>query len=73
MGAVSVRGEPREDVDAWFRDRGYGVVVEEDDAGTFWANLTRLSNGRVVAPLYGRGDTADDAALSAKRRYEIEQ
>jgi hypothetical protein len=72
MSVVAVPDEPREDVDAWFRDRGYGVVVEEDN-GTFWANLTRLPDGLTVAPLYGRGDTADDAALSAKRRYEIEQ
>lgn len=67
---------PGVDVEAireWFRDKGFGVQVEQDEYAVHWVNLTSLPSGRVVAPRYGRGDTAHEAAESAKKRYEIEQ
>jgi hypothetical protein len=61
----------------WFADRGFGVhfTRDEDGAGEafVWADLTRLPSERVVAPMYGRGQTEEDAARSARERFEVEQ
>jgi hypothetical protein len=61
------------DVEAWFKDKGFGIVVHQDGEADWGADLTRLRTGEIVAPLYGRGDSADSAALSARDRYETEQ
>jgi hypothetical protein len=41
----------------WFSERGFGVqfTAEDDEHGEpfFWADLTRLPPGVVVAPMYG--------------------
>lgn len=60
------------DVDHWFRDRGFGIVVTEED-GEFWAHLFPLSSLQIGAPKYGSGDTPEAAALRARERYRIEQ
>jgi predicted RNase H-like HicB family nuclease len=60
-------------VEEWFRERGFGVVIEPADDGSYWASLTRLPSGRIVAPDYGHGESPEDAANSAKGRYEVEQ
>lgn len=57
----------------WFHERGFGVTVERDADRVYWAHLTRLPSGEVVAPDYGRGESAAEAVASAKRRYEVEQ
>jgi hypothetical protein len=61
------------EVEDWFRDQGFGIVVRQNDDADWWADLTRLPSGETVAPLYGRGDSADAAASSARQRYETEQ
>jgi len=61
----------------WFAERGFGIQFTEDQggpAGPFvWADLMSLPSGRVVAPMYGRGQTDAEAARSARRRFEVEQ
>ncbi|MGI8662556.1 MAG: hypothetical protein ACR2LQ_05000 [Acidimicrobiales bacterium] len=61
----------------WFAERGFGVqfTPDDDESGDrfFWADLTRLPSGRVVAPMYGRGATEVEAANSALKRFEVEQ
>lgn len=61
----------------WFKARGFGVHftsgVDECGDRFFWANLTRLPSGRVVAPKYGRGATEVTAAHSAQERFKVEQ
>jgi hypothetical protein len=44
-----------------------------DAESVYWANLTRLPSSRIVAPRYGKGDSADAAVSSAQQRYEVEQ
>lgn len=65
------------EVTEWFCERGFGVqfTADADELGDrfFWADLTRLPSGRVVAPMYGRGPTEAAAALSARERFEVEQ
>ena len=61
-----------EQVAAWFAERGFGLHFETRASET-WADLTRLPSSSVVAPNYGRGATVLDAALSAKKRFEVEQ
>jgi hypothetical protein len=66
------RVETLKDVDHWFRDRGFGLVVTEE-GGEFWAHLFPLSSLQVAAPKYGRGATPQAAAQSARERYKVEQ
>ncbi|MHB8288446.1 MAG: hypothetical protein ACYDEY_04270 [Acidimicrobiales bacterium] len=58
-------------VTQWFADRGLGVQFsaddDEDGERFFWADPTRLPSGRVVTPLYGRGE----AELAAARRAPV--
>ena len=57
----------------WFEGRGLGMKLTDQLDGFYWADLTRLSDGGVVAPRYGRGDRPLMAARSAQRRYLEEQ
>jgi hypothetical protein len=61
----------------WFGERGFGVQFTADADGLgdrfFWADLTRMPSGRVVAPMYGRGSTEAAAAVSARERFGAEQ
>jgi hypothetical protein len=61
----------------WFSERGFGVqfTADDDEHGErfFWADLTILPSGGVVAPMYGRGETELAAARRAKERFEVEQ
>lgn len=62
---------------AWFAQREFGLefTIDDDEFGErfYWADLTRLPSGRVVAPMYGRGASKAEAARSAQSRFEIEQ
>ena len=60
------------DVDHWFRERGFGLVLSEED-GEFWAPLFGLDSLQIGAPKYGRGRSPDAAAQSARDRYKVEQ
>lgn len=63
----------RRAVESWFRERGLGVETKRDADGSYWASLTSLPSGRVVAPDYGHGPTAVEAVESAKERHQKEQ
>jgi hypothetical protein len=59
---------------SWFADRGFGIsFTEDEERGGFWADLTRLPSGRLVAPRYGRGEGRAASALDARRRFEVEE
>jgi hypothetical protein len=60
------------DVDQWFRNRGFGIILTEED-GEFWGHLFSLSSLQITVPKYGRGRTPEGAAQSARDRYKIEQ
>ena len=66
-----------EAVARWFKDRCSGMHFspdrDEDEIRFFWVDLTRLSSGEVVAPMFGRGATELAAAQRAQNRYEVEQ
>ena len=65
------------EVAAWFAQREFGLefTIGDDEYGErfYWADLTRLPSGRVVAPMYGRGVSEAEAARSAQSRFEVEQ
>ncbi len=73
MEPASESGADLASVVSWFTGHGFGLAFIEDD-GFVWAHLTRgPESPDVFAPRYGRGPTQTDAALSAKRRYQVEQ
>ena len=59
----------------WLAERGLGVEFTADAAlceRFFWAALTSLPSGRVIAPSYGRGSCRASAARSAQERFTTE-
>jgi microcystin degradation protein MlrC len=60
-----------ESVKAWFAESGFTLAISRVD-GIMWADLVN-THGEVVAPGYGRGANATEAADRAKRRYLEEQ
>jgi hypothetical protein len=60
-----------DDPDAYFADREFEMRCHQAD-GSWWADLYRRSSDFTV-PLYGRGDSVDEAKVSALRRWIIEQ
>lgn len=58
---------------AWFQELGYGVVLENDGTGMFWAELVPKSNPDLRHPKYGSGSTAIEAVASAAARWRVEQ
>ena len=64
-------------ITGWFGQRGFGLhfTADHDEFGEpfYWADLTHLSSGKVMAPMYGRGSTEVEAASSARHRFEVEQ
>jgi len=74
---ASTNNQELSEIAAWFADRGFGVRFtpdrDEDELPFFWADLTRLTSGQVVAPMFGRGTTELAAARRARARYESEQ
>lgn len=69
----TLRPVATEDNEGWVRAKDLGLAVRMGDDGTYWASLTRLSDGQVVAPDYGHGQTPEAAVERARRRYEVEQ
>ena len=65
--------EPQAVIEEWFRNRGFGLLVEPAEGGTSRVSLTRLPWGHVVAPDYGHGNTPQEAVARAKERHETEQ
>jgi hypothetical protein len=57
----------------WFAARGFGLRLTREDDDLVWAELTRLPWGRLVAPMYGCGETDIAAARRAKERFASEQ
>ena len=65
-------GSVIEEVSTWFRERGFSIAVSEQ-GDDWWASLTPVDNPAAVVARYGRGDSAQSAALRARERYEQEQ
>jgi hypothetical protein len=71
--------------DAYFEKRGFLLRVERrnlDDelpkyaqtrGSTHWADLVSIRTGEVFAANYGCGMSAEEARVSARRRYIVEQ
>jgi hypothetical protein len=59
-------------VDEWFAERGFGFVISHAE-GRYWADLFSKRGFQVTAPKYGGGKTPEDAAESARQRYDEEQ
>jgi hypothetical protein len=59
-------------VDEWFANRGFGLYLSQED-GEYWAHLFSKQSLQVGAPRYGRGQTPEDAAESARHRYGVEE
>jgi hypothetical protein len=66
---VDEQSSPR----AWFNDIGYRVDVSADEDGVWWAALTSLANPDYRIEKYGRGETEEQAAERARRRWQVEQ
>jgi hypothetical protein len=60
------------DVDDWFAERGFGILVERED-NEFWVHLTSRRTFEIFHPRYGRGTTRGEAARRARERYRFEQ
>jgi hypothetical protein len=61
-----------DEITKWFFDRGFVLHFKQEDE-MIWADLGGLTSGRVIAPLYGGGESQLEAACSAKSRYEQEE
>jgi hypothetical protein len=59
--------------EVWFRDLGYEISVSREDDDIFWATLTAVANPSFIIERYGRGATEEEAAESARRRWQVEQ
>jgi hypothetical protein len=57
----------------WFQDQGFDIRVVEEERDLFWADLIRRATREVVAPRFGRGRSALEAARRAKERFAEEQ
>jgi hypothetical protein len=60
------------DVDRWFNERGFGLILTEEE-GKWWAHLFPKASLQVSVPRYGGGDTPEGAAQSARERYREEE
>lgn len=60
------------EVDGWFGERGFGLILTEED-GEYWAHLFPKTSLIVSVPRYGRGRSQEEAAESARGRYKVEQ
>lgn len=60
------------DVRAWFEERGFELALREDSGG-WHADLVSSATEDVLAPDYGRGETAIAAANRARSRYQHEE
>lgn len=72
MTELTRRVERLRVVDDWFGQRGFGLIISEED-GEFWAHLFGKQSLQVTVPRYGRGLTPEEAAESARQRYRVEQ
>lgn len=60
------------EVDAWFAERGFGLILTQED-NDYWAHLFPKQSLQVSAPRYGRGSSPEAAAESARERYREEE
>jgi hypothetical protein len=60
------------DIDRWFGERGFGLVLVRED-GEYWAHLFPKKSLQISAPRYGRGPTPEAAAQSARDRFREEE
>ena len=72
MTELTRRIERLQEIDAWFAQRGFGLIMTEED-GEFWSHLFPKQSLQVTVPKYGTGRTPEDAAERARERYRTEQ
>jgi len=72
MTSANQRRQILMEVDAWFAERGFGMVLSKDKDG-YWADLFSKQSLEVTIPRYGRGTTPEEAAESARTRYRTEE
>ena len=61
---------------AWFAEKGFRLLVVQELPETqpdYSADLLSSDGERRLQTRYGCGTTPGEAALSARRRYEVEQ
>jgi hypothetical protein len=66
------RFEILRDVDKWFAERGFGLILTLD-GDEYWAHLFPKQSLQINAPHYGRGPSPEAAAESARDRYKVEE
>lgn len=57
----------------WFADLGYTLTVTSDADAVYWAALGSANNPDFSIQQYGRGSSAEEAAESARRRWQTEE
>ena len=72
MTDLNMRFARLAEIDRWFGDRGFGIILSRDDEG-YWAHLFPKRSLEVTVPRYGRGTTPEEAAESAQYRYVVEE
>ena len=65
---------PTDEPDAYFAARGFALfVVEDATKGDYSADLLSADRTLRMQWRYGSGATVEEAALSAQRRYHVEE
>jgi hypothetical protein len=65
---------PTDEPNDYFGRRGFVLRLYEDPSTDDWsADLISADRERTMQRRYGSGQTAEGAALSAQRRYHVEQ
>ena len=72
MTDVTRRIERLREIDEWFAQRGFGLILTEEE-GRFWSHLFPKQSLQVTVSKYGSGPTPEDAAERARQRYRTEQ
>ena len=72
MTELTRRFEILRDVDDWFAQRGFGVVISKGPSD-YTATLFSKRSLEVTAPEYGFGPTPEAAAEGARDRYREEE
>jgi hypothetical protein len=65
---------PIEDPEAYFARRGFSLLVVNDAVhGDYSADILSEDRSRCVADRYSSGSSEEQAAISAVRRWHVEQ
>ncbi len=72
MTDLNRRIEILRDVDNWFGERGFGLILTKED-NDYWAHLFPKTSLEVTVPRYGRGSSPEAAAERARERFKEEE